>query len=133
MAKITIAGDAIVVTSSKSLEALKNLEEYRPKALRLFEDNDDGKKEEVFRVETTADSGSISQYGASFASATHDEAKLATITMRIPDGTEDAVEYAARLVGKAVILLNRVEAGIDEALASVEAEKAEIRDNITVV
>lgn len=133
MAKITIAGDSIIVTSSKTLEALKTLEEHRPKALRLVETNDDGKKEEIFRVATTAGNGSINQYGASFASATHDAAKFATITMPIPAGTEDAVEYACKLVGRAVVLLNRVEAGIDEALSAVEAEKAEALANITVL
>ncbi len=133
MAKITIVGDAIIVTSSKSLEALKTLEEYYPKALRLVETNDEGKKEEIFRVETAASKGSINRNGATFASETHDEAKLATITMPIPAGVENAKEYAAKLVGKAVVLLNRVEAGIDDALAKVKAEKAEVEANITVL
>ncbi len=132
MAKITIAGDALIVTSSKTLEALKTLEEYNPDALRLFEDNKDGKREEIFRVSTTADKGSINQYGASFASATHNEEKLAAITMSIPTGTENATEYAVKRVGKAVLLLNRVEDGIDTALAAISSEMDEIRSNIVV-
>jgi len=45
MAKITIAGSSIVITSSKTLDAIKTLEKYRPSALVLTEINDDGKKE----------------------------------------------------------------------------------------
>lgn len=133
MARITIAGDAIIVTSSKSLQALKTLEEYRPKALRLVETDENGKKEEIFRVETAAANGSINRNGATFVSETHDEAKLATITMHVPAGIEDVKDYAAKLVGKAVVRLNKVEAGIDAALAEVEAENAEVMANITVI
>lgn len=133
MAKITIVGDAIVVTSSKSLKSLKTLEEYNPKALRLVETNKDGKKEEVFRVATAADKGSINQYGATFASETHDEDKLATITMPVPAGTQDVKAYAAKVYGKAVVLLNKIEAGIDAALGTVEEEKAEVMANIFVL
>lgn len=133
MAKITIVGDAIVVTSSKSLEALKTLEEYRPRALRLVEADENGKKEEIFRVETAAANGSINQNGATFASETHDAEKKATITIPVPAGVEDVKTYAAKLVGKAVVRLNKVEAGIDEALAAVKAENDEVMANITVV
>lgn len=133
MAKITIAGDAIIITSSKSLETLKILEEYRPKALRLVDTDENGKKEEIFRVETSASCGSINQYGATFASETHGEDKKATITIPIPAGIEDVTDYAAKLVGKAVILLNKVEAGIDGALAEVKAEREAVLSHITVV
>ena len=133
MAKITIAGDSIIVTSGKSLAALRTLEEYRPKALRLVETDENGKKEEIFRVETAAANGSINQNGATFASETHDEDKKATITIPIPAGIEDVKAYAAKLVGKAVVRLNKIEASIDEALREVEAENAEVMANITVI
>lgn len=132
MAEIIIAGDAIVVTSAKTLEDIKTLEKYNPKALRLFETNDDGKKEEVFCVGSTCGYGSINQYGASFGSVTHDDQKLATITMCVPRGTVDAVEYAAETIGMAVVMLNKVEEQFEEALAKVAADKATVRENITV-
>lgn len=132
MAKITIAGDAMVITSSQTLEAIKTLEKYRPKALCLYETGENGKKEEVFKVCATAGEGSINQYGASFGSVSHDDEKLATITLPIPRGTQDAVEYAAEKVGVAIINLNKVEEQFAEALADVETEKAAVRENITV-
>ena len=127
MAKITIVGDAMVVTSTKTLENIQTLEKYRPKALRLYETNDEGKREEVFTVGTTKGNGSINQYGASFASCTHDAAKLATITLPIPAGTADA-----KKIGVAITLLTKVEAQIDGALTEVAAEKAEVLGKITV-
>lgn len=132
MAKVTIVGDAMVVTSIAKLEDIKTLEKYAPKALSLFEKDEDGKKEEVFRVSTTTGDGSIGEFGASFASVTHDEAKLATITMCIPKGITDAKEYAAETIGKAVMALNKVEAQFKAALEGVEAEKKAVRENITI-
>lgn len=131
MAKITIAGDSIVITSSKTLEAIKELDKYRPEALRLYERDEDGNKTEVFRV-APGSNGAINGYGAVFASATHDEYKLASITMSIPAGTDDVVEYAAEKFGKAITMLNRVEAQFEDALDAVADEKAAVRECITV-
>lgn len=133
MAKITIAGDSIVITSGATLDAIKALEKYAPKALSLFDVDEDGKKEEVFRVASTKSAGSINRYGASFGSTTHDAEKLATITLTMPQGVTDAVEYAYENYGRAVMFLNKVEAQFAEAFAEVAAEKAAIMENIAVV
>lgn len=133
MAKITIVGDAMVVTSTKTLENIQTLEKYRPKALTLFETNEDGKREAVFAVGTTNGKGSITEYGASFGSAAHDGSGLATITMAVPAGAGPDVKQAvADMVGVAIINLNKVEAQVDEALASVQSDKAAVMETITV-
>lgn len=132
MAKITIAGDSVVITSSATLEQIKMLEKYNPKALRLVEKNDDGEKEETFRVCSTSGRGSINAYGASFGSTTHDAEKLATITMEIPAGTADAVNYVAEKFGAAIIALNKVEGQFAPAAAAVADEKAKVLAAITV-
>jgi len=131
MAKITIAGDAMVITSSMTLEEIKKLEKYSPKSLVLKE-KEDSKDVEVFRVGSTDGAGSINQYGASFGSASHDEKALATITMCIPKDTEDAVSYAADKVGAALMNLNRIEDGSALALRIVDEERAKVLQNITV-
>ena len=131
MAKITIAGDSIVITSSKTLGEIKDLEKYRPKALRLYERDEDGNKSEVFRV-ASGTVGVINGNGAVFASVTHDDQKLASITMPIPAGTANAVDYAADLFGNAIMMLNQVEAQFEDAINDVAAEKAVIRECITV-
>ena len=43
MAKITIAGDAAVVTSAMKLEDIKTIEKYRPKEL-VLKGGEDGKE-----------------------------------------------------------------------------------------
>ena len=52
--------------------------------------------------------------------------------MSIPRGTVNAVEYAADVIGKAIIMLNKVEAQFDEALGQVAADKAAVLENITI-
>lgn len=131
MAKITIAGDSIVITSSKTLDEIKDLEKYRPKALRLYERDEDGNNTEVFRV-ASGSFGVINGNGAVFASATHDDQKLASITMPIPVGVDNAVDYAAEKIGVAITMLNKVEAQFEDAVNAVAAEKAEVRECITV-
>lgn len=131
MAKITIAGDAMVITSSMTLEEIKKLEKYSPKSLVLKE-KEDGKEVEVFRVGSTDGCGVINQYGASFGSASHDEKALATITMGIPKDTEDARSYAAEKVGAALMNLNQIEEGSALALKIVDEKRNLILENITV-
>ena len=132
MAKVVIAGDAVVVTSSKKLEDIKTLERYNPKSLSLYEPYDNGKMVETFRVGSTEGAGAIGKFGISFGSATHDENGYATVTMLLPDGVEDAVGYVADAIGYSVMKLNKIEEGINLALGVVEAEKEAILQNITV-
>lgn len=130
MARIIIAGDAMIIESAHTLETIKTLEKYNPKALELFED--DGKAV-VFKVGTTSGKGSINAYGASFGSTSKNADKRAIITMELPVGIDDATTYAEDVVGRAIIKLNAVEAQFETALASVAEEKATIRESITVM
>ena len=130
MAKVKIVGSAAVVISSKKLEDIKTLEKYRPKALSLF--SEDG-KEALFTVGSTVGKGSIGKYGASFGDASHDEEKLATITLDIPSGVENATEWAVDTIGVALNDLNKVESQIKIALEEVLGELDEVRNNIAVV
>lgn len=136
MAKITIAGDAAVITSAAKLEDIKLLEKYSPDALCLFDENSEtGRKEVSFRVGTTAGKGSVGTFGASFGSAAHDGTGLATITMGLPAGVTDAnaAEKVADALGTAILKLKKVEEQIAPAVAAVAEEKAAIMEDITVV
>lgn len=130
MAKIKVAGNALVVESSKKFDEIKLLEKYRPNALVLFEE--DGKTEK-FRVGTTKGEGSIGKYGASFGGAAKDNSGKAVITMMMPEGVTDAKEYAEDVIGVAIILLNKVEEQFASALEEVNAEKAKVRESIELV
>ena len=130
MARIVIAGDALVIESAHTLEEIKTLEKYRPKALTLYDE--DGKTE-IFKVGSTVGRGSIGEFGASFGSAAKNDEKKATITLNIPADTTDAKAYAEDLIGVAIIHLNAVEAQFADALASVDEERAKVRENITLM
>lgn len=132
MAKIVIAGDAVVITSAVKLEDYRKVSKYRPKALTLF-GGEDG-KEPIFRVGVNSNGGgTISKYGAEFGAATHDEQQLATITL-VYAGKEcaDIKETVADELGAAVMMLNKLEAAIPGVLAEINAEKAQIMETITV-
>ena len=130
MAKIVIAGDAVVVTSNLKLEDIKTVEKYRPKALSLM-GGEDG-KEPIFAVGTTEGCGNINAFGASFGRESHDADKHAIITMVIGADTGDVKEWVADRIGTAIINLNKLEEKLPAVLDEIAAEKAEVMSNITV-
>lgn len=129
---IKIAGSACVIESAYSLDNIKMLEKYRPKILGLYEE-EAGKKEEVFRVGTTPKgTGTINVYGAAFGPQASKDGK-ATITVMIPDGTENTKAWAAEHIGVAILNLNKVEKQFANALTEIEEEKKAVSDTITVM
>lgn len=129
MAKITIAGQAVVVTSDMALEDIKTIKKYRPNAL-ILKGGEDG-KEPIFAL--GIGEGRISAVGASFCEATRDEAKKATLTMFVEYRGDDIEGFVSDSLGTAIVNLNKLEATLPAVLEEIEAEKANIRSNITVV
>lgn len=130
MAKIVIAGDAVVITSSLKLEDIKTIQKYRPKEL-VLKGGEDG-KEPIFAIGAGSGYGNINEVGASFGGTTHDEEKLATITMVANAGTEDVKNWVADRLGGAIINLNKLEEKLPGVLAEITAQKATVMSNITV-
>ncbi len=131
MAKISIVGDAIVVTSSAKLEDIRTIAKYNAAALVLM-GGEEGKTP-IFGV-THGDKGELTQHGAVFASETRDDDKLATITLSIPaNATGDITEWVADKYGKAITYLARLEATLPDVLAAIVAERNAVKANITVV
>ena len=131
MAKITIVGNAVVVTSSLKLEDIAKVAKYRPEAL-ILKGGEDG-KEPVFRI-GVGSCGTINKYGAEFDGETHDEEKLATITLlaEVYGDAPDIKEAVADTIGSWVVTLNQLEAQIPAVLQEIDTAKAEILANITV-
>ena len=130
MPKVTIAGDAVVVSSSMKLDDLKTIAKYRPKALTLM--GGDNGKEPVFAIGITSGPGSINNFGVSFGRESHDEQKLATVTMVLKGATGDVAEHVADVLGAALISLGKLEAQLPAVLAEIADEKAAVMSNITV-
>lgn len=130
MAKITVTGDAVAVKSTLTLEDIRTVEKYRPEALVLM--SDDEEREPLFAVCTTTGAGSISSFGASFGRESHDEDKLAIITMIMTEPKENVVDWVADHLGRAVLYLNKLEEKIPAVLEEIATEKAAIIRNIQV-
>jgi hypothetical protein len=128
MAKTAIAGSSFVITSVVAMEDLKAIKRYRPSALTL---TDPETRETTFRVDTG--SNSLSSHGISFGGTSNCEGRFATVTLVIPEGTEDAKEYVLDTAGVALANLGKIEAGIAEALREVRAERETIAENITII
>lgn len=129
MAKIVIAGQAVVVTSSLSLEDIKTIKKYRPKALTLL-GGEDG-KEPIFAL--GVGKGEINAVGASFCEATRDEEKKATLTITTDYTGDDIEGYVSDVYGVAIINLNKLEEKLPAVLDEIAVEKDAIRNNISVV
>jgi len=128
MAKVTIAGNSFVVTSEISMEDLLAVKKYRPAALAI---TDPETKETLFKVGIGY--SSVSDYGISFGGVSNDEDRLALATLPIPADVEDAKEYVLDKAGLAIANLNKVEAGIAEALKEIRAEREAVAESIDVI
>ena len=125
MAKVTIAGNSFVITSSVSMADLETVKKYRPSALAI---TDPDTKETLFKVGTG--SNNVSDYGISFGGVSNDDEKLATATLCIPSDVEDAKEYVLDKAGLAIANLNKIESDIAGVLDEIRTERNTIAENI---
>jgi len=131
MAKVTIAGQAIVVTSAMKLEDIKTIKKFRPSALTLM-GGEDG-KEPIFALSAGGcGGGEINKYGASFTGETRDEAKCATLTMTVGYDGDDIKGFVADSIGGALTSLNKLEAALGSVLEEIATEKAVVMSNINI-
>lgn len=132
MAKITVVGQAVVVTSSMKLEDIKLVEKYRPEALVLYV-GEGAEKEPDFKIGTTSfGNGCISKYGVEFDSETRDEQKLATLTEVLVNEVEDIKGFVSDAYGPAVLKLNELEGALPGVIREIADMKARIDANITI-
>ena len=130
MANIKVAGNAIVLESSVTLEDWKLLKKYRPEAMKLF-GGEDG-KDEVFAVFIGAKgNGDISNAGVKFAPTSNNGLATVTLTPEIPDGIA-VKDFIADTYGKAILSLNKIEDGVTDAIEEVSEERTTILENITI-
>lgn len=129
MAKITIAGDAVVIKSNLKLEDIAAVSKYRPNEL-VLKGGEDG-KEPIFALCVTTSAGSINSVGASFSRADADGKAMLTMFMQgVP--VEKAREWVADTLGSAIIHLNTLEARLPAVLEDIAAERAAVMENIAV-
>lgn len=132
MSKITIAGNAVIVTAETTLADLLKIQKYKPEALTLMGGEDN--KEPIFRViPKPGSAGSLDKNGAVFGAETHDAAKKAVITMAVTEQTDDIVGFVADKLGAGITLLNKLEATFPAVLQQIDADRAAIMASIQVI
>ena len=131
MAKVTIAGQAVVVTSTLKLDDIKTVATYRPDALTLYE-GEGKERQPVFAIGIGADAGRIGTYGVEFGRSNAEGFAQLTMSVSIDDD-EDIKVFVAEQIGRSILKLNKLEEQIPEVIRGIEAEKADILRNISVV
>ena len=131
MAKVTIVGDALVITSTIKLEDYKKVKANRPEALKLKDD--DGNT--FFAVGVSEGIGAINEWSIEFSGETHDEHKYATLTCNIDGGgtVEEIKNDVAEDIGVALINLAKIEEMIPGVLAEIKAERDKVLECISVL
>ena len=131
MAQITITGNAVVITSAVKAEDIKKVAKYQPSALAL---KDEETKEEFFRVCYREGSNTLGKYGAEFGGVSRDGEGFACITLAFNAPADaDVKELIADEFGAALLNLNKVEAQIPQAVQAIDAQKAQVLENIQVI
>lgn len=133
MAKIIAAGEAVVITSDIKMEDLKLIQANRPKALNLYETNEDGKKTCIFTIGATDGKGSVSGNGICFNAVSNDGTGKAAVTVCVPDGEGSVKERVAAKYGKAVMRLNELETKLNAVVTEIKEEQTRMLDGIQIV
>ena len=126
MAKISVHGDSLVITSALKLSDLKDVAKFNPKALVLM-GGEDG-KEPVFAVGVAKSGhGCINTCTAAFAPDTRDSEGKATITMLVGSDVADVEKMMVDQYGAALMNLAAMEEKLPEAIAKLAADKQAVK------
>lgn len=126
--KVSIAGQAVVITSGMKLEDLKSIAKYRSGSL-VLKGGEDG-KEDIFAVGTGC-KGSANEYGVTFNAA--DDKGFATVTLEIPCGVANRKEWVVENLGEAINLLGKLEDKLGGTMDEIHEEQAKIESSVTVI
>lgn len=126
MAKVTIVGQACVITSAVKLDDIKLIKKYRPEALSLYE-GEGNERIPVFSIGVTSEGNCINNVGAEFSHA--NEEGYAQITLMV---TKTDKEEIADAIGRPILKLNKLEESLAAVIDEIAAEKAAILENIEV-
>lgn len=128
MAKIKVAGKAVVIESEVLLSTWKLLKKYAPKKLELLDED----KQVVFSVLVgKSGNGEVADFGIQFAPDAPNGFASVTLTPDIPEDVS-VEDFVADEYGKVIMLLNKIEETVTDAVEEVAAERAKIFEAITV-
>lgn len=128
--RISILGEALVLTSTLKVEEIKLLRKYKPDALKIKNENGD----DLFAIAYKEGCSSITPKGVTFGGASRDGNEFATFTANISVAEgEDIKEVVADLIGVPAGYVSQIESAAVNALHEVRAARAELLNSITVL
>lgn len=127
MNKVTIIGNAFVLTSSIKLATIKKLEKYDADTLAVCTKQED-EIVEVFRV-MSGKKGSICNAGIVFASA--DKDGYATVTALIPENVKDKKQFIKENYANVIFMLKGLENTVTQIEEDIDKAFAELDEMIT--
>lgn len=129
--KITLHNDVAkyVLTSTLKKADIELVKKYRPGALKI-KDSDGN---EIFGMSYVAGKSCISKNGVTFGGVNADGFAIVTgdIPEKFPEGTPNAGEYVADLVGAAITYVNTLEADLPAVVTAIKNERAALIGGIT--
>lgn len=128
--KVTITGNACVLTSTIKVEDIKLVKKYKPEALQVKDD----KGNEVFRIAYTEGKGSIAPFGITFGNKSLDGNGFAQVSGIFEGGVneENVKEVAADTIAPIQDYLTKLEETIPAAVEAITASRKAIMDDIVV-
>lgn len=126
--KITIAGDAFVITSDIKKKDFDLLKKYKPEVLTITDEEGN----DVFSVDYAEGRPSIAKFGITFSGVTRNNTAKLTLTSAIPQGIADAKEYVADTIGSVMANIKVIEDRVSTGATEVANERKALIDSITV-
>ena len=129
MAKLSIMGDTVQITTDLTKEVINRVKDYAPDALKLFDEEDN----EVFGVDIGH--ANYSKYGICFCSEDAEGKMFMTTNNPILDHSdaEKEREEVVRVFAPVLSKLQLVEANISAAKASIDEMEASVQEAVTFV
>ena len=130
MAKATIVGNAVVITSAAKLSDIEKIAKYRPSAL-VLKGGEDG-KEELFRVKAGRN-GQVNAFGVEFSSVSRDGEGLASVTIALDTDVADVRAYVADKLGTVITNLTKLEGKWSNVIEDIDSEINTVMESIEVL
>lgn len=129
MARVTVVGNAVVITSSMKLDDLKVVQKFRPDALVLRDEHN----EPVFAIGIGTGNGAVNKYGVTFGGASRNAEGKAVATLDAANFPGDDIRQAiADGIGGALVQLQKLEETLPAILAEITAERSAVMERITL-
>lgn len=129
MAKLSIMGDTVQITTELTKEMIKRVSDYAPEALKLFDEEGN----EIFGV--GIGNASYSKYGICFCSVDANGKLFMTMNNPVLDHSnpekerEEVIRHFAQVLSK----LKAVEENVADGTEAINELESNVRDSVTFV